>query len=111
MPYKDQDKQREYQRKYQREYQRMKRAAGNNSGFKVLTEDLTPEGLQTATSLLKLLGDTLYEVKSTQGDTFQKARVLGYLVRIGLKAVETADIERRLVELEEQSKGSAFNGH
>ena len=97
MPYKDKEK----QAAYQREYQRMKRAGES----KTLSKTLNPQDIQTAKGLRDLLTEVIAEVRAAQGDVFLKARLVGYLVSIGLKAVETADLEARLQELEERIGG------
>ena len=100
MPYKDQEQQREYQR----EYQRLKRAGLTKKG-KTPHKTLNPEDIRTAKGLLAALTDTIAEVDSAKGDVFIKARLKGYLISIGLKAVETADLEQRITELEQAVEG------
>ena len=99
MPYKDPEQKREYQRNYQREYQRQKRAGEH----KPLVKTLNPEDIRTARGLLDLLSDTIAEVSAADGDIFMKARLKGYLISIGLKCVETAELEDRITKLEEQA--------
>ena len=95
MPYKDPKKQKEYQRQWQRT-----RRAGETVEFKVLRVS-SPEEIKTAQGLLSVLGNLIEEVLTTkQGDIFMKARTAGYLISIGLKAVEVADLEARLTNLE-----------
>ena len=90
MPYKDPEKQKEYQRQ---------RRAGETIGFKVLRVS-SPEEVRTAQGLLCVLGSLIGEVLITkQGDIFMRARTAGYLISIGLKAVEAADLEARLTSL------------
>ena len=56
---------------------------------------------RTAQGLLHVLSNLIGEVLSTkEGDVFMRARTAGYLISIGLKAVEVADLEARLVNLE-----------
>ena len=94
MPYKNPEKQKEYQREWQRQ-----RRAGETVGFKVLRVS-SPEEIRTAQGLLSVLGNLIGEVLTTkQGDIFMKARTAGYLISIGLKAVEVADLEARLTSL------------
>jgi len=100
VPFKDPEKQKEYQRKYQRDYQRFKR-----SGEKPHVKTLNPEDIQNAKGLRDLLSSIIAEVMETKADTLIKARCIGYLVSIGLKAVETADLEERIRELEETTRG------
>ena len=100
MPYKDLGKQKEYQREWQRQ-----RRAGETVGFKVLRVS-SPEQVKTAQGLLGVLAGLIGEVLATkQGDIFMQARTAGYLISIGLKAVEVADIEARLTSLENKVLG------
>ncbi|MFC1906708.1 hypothetical protein ACFLW8_01295 [Chloroflexota bacterium] len=99
MPFKDKEKQKEYQRDWQRQ-----RRAGTNEGFKVLRVH-SPEAVKTAHGLLGVLGHLLEEVLSTeQGDIFMRARTAAYLINIGLKAVEVADLEARITSLENKGR-------
>ena len=100
MPYKDPGKQKEYQREWQRQ-----RRAGETVGFKVLLVS-SPEEIRTASALLTVLAGLIKEVLETkQGDVFMRARTTGYLISIGLKAVEVADLEARLTNLENKVLG------
>ena len=107
MPYKDPEKQRTYQREYQREYQRVKRSGEG----KPVVKTLNPEDIQTAKGLLELLTNTIAEVSAAKGDVFMKARLKGYLISIGLKCVETADLESRLTEIENNLEGGKHDNH
>lgn len=98
MPYKDQERQKEYQRQWQRE----KRAAEVKPST---NRTLNPDDIKNAQGLLELLADTITEVDQADGDIFIKARLKGYLISIGLKCVETAELEARLSSLEEVLKG------
>ena len=94
MPYKDLGKQKEYQREWQRQ-----RRAGETVGFKVLRVS-SPEEIRTAQRLLSVLGHLISEVLITkQGDIFMKVRTAGYLISIGLKTIEVADLEARSTAL------------
>ena len=100
MPYKDPEKQKEYQRQWQRQ-----RRAGESTGFKVLRVS-SPEEVRTAQGLLSVLAGLIREVLTTkEGDIFMRARTAGYLISIGLKAVEVADLEARLTSLENKVLG------
>ena len=98
MPIKDKEK----RRSYNREYARLRRAGQptGSRGVEVLRVS-NPEQTETARGLLRVLGDLLGEVLTTeQGDIFMRARTAGYLISIGLKAVEVADLEGRITNLE-----------
>jgi len=107
MPFKDKAKEREYQRNYQR-----LRRAGLSAGerrLKVLQISnlpSSPEETETARGLLSILGHLIGEVLTTdQGDIFMRSRTAGYLISIGLRAVEVADLESRLTNLESKVIG------
>lgn len=100
MGYKDPEKQKTYQRNWQR-----RRRIGEVGKFKVLRVT-SPEEIRTARALLGLLADLIKSVlESKEGDIFLKARTAGYLITIGLRAVEVADLESRIKALEEHSGG------
>ena len=100
MPYKDIEQQREYQREWQR-----RNRAGEVAGFKVLRVS-SPEEIRTANALLTVLTLLIKEVlESEQGDVFIRARTAGYLISIGLMAVEVAELEKRLTNLENKVLG------
>jgi len=66
----------------------------------------SPEEVRIAQELLGVLGDLIEEVLTTrEGDIFMRARTAGYLISIGLKAVEVADLEARLTSLENKVCG------
>jgi len=80
------------------------RRAGEVVGFKVLRPVL-PEEIRTASALLTVLAGLIKEVLETkQGDVFMRARTAGYLISIGLKATEIADLESRVTTLENKVK-------
>lgn len=98
MPYNDPLKQKTYQRQWQRQ-----RRLLTSGGSKVLHE---PENVKTAIGLLSVLAGLIREVLTDkEGDIYLKARTAGYLISIGLKAVETADLESRLTSLENKVFG------
>lgn len=95
MPYKDPEK----MRAYQREYQRLRKA-----GLK-LTPAKTPVPsefrLKTVQDVIALIEEQVNAVRADQeAGTLEKARTIGYLSSIMLKAVETADLEARIEALE-----------
>ncbi len=100
MPYKDPNKQKEYQRQWQRS-----RRARDGAGLKVIRVS-SPEEIRTANALLTVLAGLIKEVLETkEGDVFIRSRTAGYLISIGLKAVEVADLETRLSNLEDNILG------
>lgn len=102
MGYKDKAKQLEYQRQWQRA-----RRAGDTTKFKVIRVS-SPDEIRTANALLTVLAGLIKEVLDTnQGDIFMRARTAGYLISIGLRAVEVADLEGRITNLEAKIGGKA----
>ena len=100
MPYKDPERQREYQRQWQRA-----RRAGETGRFKVLRIS-SPEEIRTAHALLSVLAGLIKQVlEAKEGDVFMRSRTAGYLISIGLRAVEVADLEARLTNLENKVWG------
>jgi len=103
MPYKDKSK----QRAYQREYQRLRRAGQSTGsrGIEVI-HAVKLEQTRTAQGLLRILGHLIGQVLETnEGDVFMRSRTAGYLISIGLRAVEVADLEVRVSNLESRMGG------
>lgn len=97
MPYKDPERQKAYQRERARE-----RRAGLPRNTPITLEG--PARVQTAQDVLDLLGLTIGEVREAEADVLVKARVIGYLAGVTLKAVEVAGLEARLEAIEEMLK-------
>ena len=96
MPYKDQDK----RRAYAREYKRTRSVGGLTPGKTLLPESFK---LQTAQDILALLAEQVEAVKNAEeAGTLERARCIGYLAGISLKAVETAGLEARIDALEQR---------
>jgi hypothetical protein len=96
MPFADPDRAREYQR----DYRRMQRAAGGCTGNGTT---LVPVAfrLQTAADVLNLLGEQVEAVRAEQeAGTLEKARTIGYLAGIALKAIEAGNLAARIEMLE-----------
>jgi hypothetical protein len=95
VPYKDPEK----MRAYQREYQRLRKA-----GLKLTpAKTAVPSDfrLHTAQDVIELLSEQIAAVKQDkEAGTLEKARTIGYLLTIALKAIETADLEARIEALE-----------
>ena len=94
MPYKDPEKRREYNTNYQRT-----RRAGSSGNTSV--ECPTSVRVKTAQDVLALLEATINEARQAEADTLVKARCIGYLAGVTLKAVETANLEAQVVEIKE----------
>lgn len=94
MPYKDPEK----RRAYHREYSRLKRV-GQTPGQTPLPSEFR---LKTAQDVLDLLQEQINAVREDkEAGTLEKARTIGYLAGIALKAVEVANLESRIAALEE----------
>lgn len=101
MPYKDPEK----KRAYHREYKRFKRSGESITPSQTLIP--LPFRMKTAQDILALLADQVQEVRDApkeEAGTLEKARCIGYLCGIGLKAVEVADIDARLAAMEQVMK-------
>ena len=99
MPYKNPNQ----QRAYKREWARMNRAGdgGTPSG----TELPLPFRLETAQDVLRLIGEQVTSVRAdTEAKTLEKARTIGYLAGIALRAVEVADLSARIESMERALK-------
>ncbi len=95
MPYADPER----RRSYKREWARMDRAGecGTPGG----TPLPLPFRLQTAADILELLQEQVAAVRSeADAGTLEKARTIGYLAGIALKAIEAGDLAGRLEALE-----------
>jgi len=95
MPYKEPEKKRDYQR----EYMRLQRGG---QGFTPAQVSIPLEfKLKTAQDILNLLSEQISAVKRDPvAGTLEKARTIGYLAGIALKAVEATGLEVRVLSLE-----------
>lgn len=102
MPYKDPEK----QRAYRREWMRMRRAGESGTPVKPVSGEQAAFRVQTARDVLSLLEQVIAEVRALPShkpeEVMAKARVVGYLAGMAIRAVETADLEQRLSALEER---------
>ena len=93
----------EQQRTYQREYKRLKRAGSCQTPGQ--TQLPTEFRLRTAEDVLELLAEQVVAVKQDQQvNTTERARTVGYLCGIALRAVETADMADRIEAIERALK-------
>ena len=95
MPYANADTQREYKR----EWARMERAGecGTPHGTRLPSEFR----LRRATDVLELLEEQVNAVRTdTEACTLEKARAVGYLAAITLRAIECGDLAARLEAVE-----------
>ena len=95
MPYRDREK----QRAYQREYKRVNRATVTQTPG--TTPIPLPLRLKMASDVLGLLEEQVAAVRNApEAGTLEKARCIGYLAGISLKAIEAGDLAARLEALE-----------
>jgi len=96
MPYKDPEK----RQAYQREYKRMQRAGSSQTPGQTLVP--LPFRLKTAQDVLALIEEQVNAVREEpEAGTLEKARAIGYLAGIALKAVEVADLSGRVEAVEQ----------
>ena len=90
---------------YMRGYMRDKRA-GQSTGAVLRTANKVANSLeciQTAKALLNVLARQIEKVEKTEaGDDLSRARTIGYIVSVALRAVETASLESRITALEDK---------
>lgn len=95
MPFADPER----RRAYQRERQQLRRAGRSDAPPKVTLPD--PIRVQTAKDVLGLLAEQINLLRADLGlGTVERARTLGSLAGVALRAVETADLEARVEALE-----------
>lgn len=95
MPYRDPIK----QRAYQREYQRLRRAGSRQTP----NQSPIPSSfrLQTARDVIRLIEEQVNLVRlDVDADTLEKARAVGYLAGVALRAIEAGDLSARIESLE-----------
>jgi hypothetical protein len=100
MPYRDPERQRDYQR----EYGRLRRAGGAQTPSQSTIP--LPFRLKKAADVLALLEE---QVGAVRGDgsltTVERARTVGYLAGIALRAIDAGDLAARLEAVESVLKG------
>lgn len=104
MPFRDV----ETRRAYQRQWTRARRSGLSGAASTRLS--LTVEDVATAEAVLALLWDELQRVRDSDADPLARARCVAYIASPLLKAVETAELERRIGALENRFFGGS-NGH
>jgi hypothetical protein len=96
MPFANPDKARDYQREYKRF-----RRGGDECTTPSTTPVPLPFRLKTAADVLKLLEEQVEAVRAEQEvGTLEKARVVGYLAGVALKAIEAGNLAARIEMLE-----------
>jgi len=100
MPYKDKEVARNYNTNYQRSHR-------SGMPSKAAVDLPSSVRIKTAEDIRSLLETTINEVREAEADVLVKARCIGYLAGITLKAVETANLEARLTDIEATLKKGA----
>jgi hypothetical protein len=96
MPFADPDKARDYQR----EYRRIQRG-GEGCTSLCTTPIPLPFRLQTAADVLSLLEEQVAAVRADgEAGALEKARTVGYLAGVTLKAIEAGNLAARIEMLE-----------
>lgn len=96
MPFKDPEK----RRSYQREHRRLRR---NGDTVSTPRQTRVPEAvrLRTAADALGLLEEQVAAVRDDPAvGTTERARTVGYLLTVALKAIEAGNLEGRIAMLE-----------
>jgi hypothetical protein len=95
MPYVDPDR----ARTYQRDYRRLRRAG---DGCTTLVHPDIPTGLRLATAadVGDVLDGQIAAVVASRADALGKARVIGYLCAVRLRAIEAGNLAARIEALE-----------
>jgi hypothetical protein len=96
MPFADTNKARDYQRDYRR-----LRRGGDDCTTPCTTPIPLPFRLQTAADVLALLEEQVAAVrKAPEASVLEKARTIGYLAGITLKAIDAGNLAARIEMLE-----------
>lgn len=96
MPFSDPDRARDYQREYRRT-----RRAGDGCTTPGTTPLPLPFRLKTAADVLQLLEEQVEAVRvESEAGTLEKARTIGYLAGVALKAIEAGNLAARIEMLE-----------
>jgi hypothetical protein len=106
MPFTDPDRARDYQREYRRT-----RRSGDDCTTPCTTTLPLPFRLKTAADVVALLEEQVAAVRADRkAGALEKARAVGYLAGVALKAIEAGNLAARVEMLEavlKQRKGDA----
>lgn len=96
MPFRDSDR----ARQYQREYRRLRRG-GTGCTTPSTTQIPTEFRLKTAADVLALLQEQVNVVRAdVEAGSLEKARTVGFLAGVALKAIEAGNLAARIESLE-----------
>ena len=102
MPYKDPAKRREADRRRKREKRAEERkGVAAQADAQADKNTVAPEDICTPGDVKRLIASEITNVTTADVDAIMRARTVGYLCGVLLKAIEVGDIEARLDELEE----------
>jgi hypothetical protein len=100
MPYRDPA----HAKNYQREYRRLRRAGECTTPS--TTRVPTWFRLETARDVLDLLAEQFAAIRSDESITVvERARTVGYLASVALRAIEAGDLAARIESVEQVLKG------
>lgn len=105
MPYRDPEK----RRRYAKDYRRLRRA-GDTCSTPVHPAIPIDTRLKTAADVIELLREQVGLLRAdTSIGTVEKARAVGFLLTVALKAIETGNLVARVEDLERvlQSRGTS----
>ncbi len=106
MPYSDPDRARDYQRDYRR-----LRRGGDDCTTPGTTPVPLPFRLQTAADVLDLVQEQVEAVRADEeAGALEKARCIGYLAGITLKAIDAGNLAARIEMLEAVLKSRNGDG-
>ncbi len=98
MPYKDP----EVAREYQRQRKRIERAGGGTTHVQPVP---LPFRLKTAADVIGLIEEQVGAVRAEPlATTLEKARTIGFLAGVALRAIETGDLAARMEIIEAEMK-------
>lgn len=98
MPYKDP----EAARAYQRDRKRIERVGGSTTHVQPVP---LPFRLKTAADVIALIEEQVGAVRAeTLASTLEKARTIGFLAGVALRAIETGDLAARMEIIEAEMK-------
>ena len=103
MPYKDP----EMRAAVKRESARKKRAGDPRPSRRPLP-GLAELKLESAKSAIKILAEEIANLQTLEGDAqvqMARAKTIAYLISVGLRAIETGEVESRLEAIEDLVKG------
>ena len=100
MPYRDSQRARDYQR----EYRRLRRA-GDQSTTSCTAQVPVEFRLKTAQDVLRVVEEQVLEVQTDKNvGKIEKARCIGYLAGVALRAIEAGNMASRIEALEDVFK-------